>query len=143
MTGGSPNGIWVCVDSYSDGIPVGRIYCTSLGVAENFRSTVDFLTRIEQLLSIERSPQHFNTMRTFAPVLGPLPDPPAIMLPRVGKLATLELKILFRQNASWQGKLLWKERKQEQHFRSVLELIFLMDSALGGMDTPLDKEYPA
>ena len=49
---------------------------------------------------------------------------------RKGRLATFELKILFRQHASWQGTIVWKEGRQEQSFRSVLELVHLMDSAL-------------
>ena len=104
---------------------------------------VGFLTRVEQLLAIENTPQPFNAVRTFAPVMSLLPDPPAIMTPRVGKLATLELHILFRLNASWQGSVRWLETKQEQHFRSVLELIFLIDSALGGANPNLSNEYPA
>ncbi|MBQ3122632.1 MAG: hypothetical protein IJC14_00585 [Firmicutes bacterium] len=47
-----------------------------------------------------------------------------------GKLATFNIKILFRQNASWQGLCGWLEGKQEQSFRSVLELFFLLHSAL-------------
>jgi len=39
---------------------------------------------------------------------------------------------MFRQHASWQGGVLWVEGKAEQSFRSALELILLMDSALGG-----------
>ena len=133
----------VCIDSYEDGVLVGRIYNSNLGEAGSFQSMVEFLSRTEQLLSIEDSPQAFNRVRTFRPTLSPLPDTNAIMMPRVGKLATMELHILFRQNASWQGSILWMEGKQEQHFRSVLELIFLIDSALGGAKTTLSNEYPA
>lgn len=49
---------------------------------------------------------------------------------REKNLAVFEIRVLFRQNASWQGSLLWRERKLEGHFRSVLELMRLMDSAL-------------
>lgn len=133
----------VCIDAYNDGVLTGRIYNSRFGEAESFRSTVGFLTRMEQLLAIEDSPQSFNAVRTFAPVISLLPDPPALAYPRVGQLATMELHILFRQNASWQGSIRWLEEKQEQHFRSVLELIFLIDSALGGAGTNLNSEYPA
>lgn len=40
------------------------------------------------------------------------------------------MRILFRQNASWQGSVLWREGGQEERFRSALELVLLMDSAL-------------
>ena len=49
-----------------------------------------------------------------------------------GEAATFALRILFRQNASWQGSITWLEGEAEQSFRSVLELILLMDSALRG-----------
>ncbi len=45
-------------------------------------------------------------------------------------LATFQINVLFRQNASWQGSLLWKEAEMEASFRSVLEMIGLMDNAL-------------
>lgn len=45
-------------------------------------------------------------------------------------LAMFQIKILFRQNSSWQGNLIWQERELEAPFRSVLELIGLLDSAL-------------
>ena len=40
------------------------------------------------------------------------------------------MRVLFRQHASWQGELLWLEKDARQSFRSALELITLMDSAL-------------
>ena len=47
-----------------------------------------------------------------------------------GEKATFFLKVLFRQNAGWQGSVTWLEGGQEQSFRSVLELLGLLDSAL-------------
>lgn len=47
-----------------------------------------------------------------------------------GVLATFKINVLFRQNASWQGSIVWLEREMESQFRSVLELILLMDSVL-------------
>jgi hypothetical protein len=40
------------------------------------------------------------------------------------------VRVLFRQNASWQGSLTWLEEGKEESFRSVLELLLLMHSAL-------------
>jgi hypothetical protein len=45
-------------------------------------------------------------------------------------MATFFVRIIFRQNASWQGSVLWLEGQREQRFRSALELIFLLDNAL-------------
>ena len=49
---------------------------------------------------------------------------------REGKLGTFALRVLFRQNASWQGSVTWLEENREESFRSALELIWLIDSAL-------------
>lgn len=42
--------------------------------------------------------------------------------------------MIFRQHTSWQGVVIWLEQQMEQSFRSVLELILLMDSALRSRD---------
>ena len=41
---------------------------------------------------------------------------------------SLELEVLFRQNYSWQGRLRWLEGGQEAVFRSVLELMILIET---------------
>lgn len=38
--------------------------------------------------------------------------------------------VLYQQNNTWQGEVLWAERNERQNFRSTLELMRLMDSAL-------------
>ena len=55
-------------------------------------------------------------------------------------LASFEISILFRQNASWQGSVVWMEKATSAEFRSVLELIFLIDSVLSGMDTAIEAQ---
>ena len=60
------------------------------------------------------------------------PERPPEEAVQEGKLATFSLSILFRQNATWQGTVAWLEGGKSQSFRSVLELVFLMDSALRG-----------
>jgi hypothetical protein len=44
---------------------------------------------------------------------------------------TFLIKINYRQNASWQGTIKWLETNTEKNFRSALELIKLMDDAVG------------
>ena len=35
-----------------------------------------------------------------------------------------------QQNGTWQGSVTWVEEQREQHFRSALELLKLIDGAL-------------
>ena len=48
-----------------------------------------------------------------------------------GKAATFAIRIQYRNNASWQGTVKWIEGEAEECFRSMLELFWLLDSALG------------
>ena len=43
---------------------------------------------------------------------------------------TFIVKVHECQNATWQGSISWTERGVTKHFRSALELIKLIDSAL-------------
>lgn len=45
-------------------------------------------------------------------------------------ISTFSIKILFRQNSDWQGRISWCEGRTEENFRSVIELITIMDDAL-------------
>jgi len=44
--------------------------------------------------------------------------------------ATFEISVKFQQNSTWQGQILWAEKNMKQSFRSVLEMLRLMDEAL-------------
>ena len=43
---------------------------------------------------------------------------------------TFVLKIMNRQNSTWQGTVTWVEENKTQNFRSALELLKLIDGAL-------------
>lgn len=43
---------------------------------------------------------------------------------------TFIVKVLFRQNATWQGTIQWIEGRQTKQYRSLNELLKLMDEAL-------------
>ena len=120
--------VLICVDSYEGGVPRGRLYLPGQQ-GQRFDSLSQLLLRAEQLLE-QGGAQSFTIPRIFA-LAKPLRSAPcdADELAR-GKAATFEMRVLFRQHASWQGELLWLEKDARQSFRSALELITLMDSAL-------------
>ena len=118
----------VCVDDRQDGRFSGRLYNPYWEGGVPFSSVMEFLTRMEALLDQMQFPQSFTAKRAFAgpPGQGPVSQPLDM---RQGREATFYLKVLFRQNASWQGTVKWVEAGQEESFRSVLELLLMMDSA--------------
>ena len=119
----------VCIDSCENGVLTGRLYNPFLNEGKTFQSIMQFLLEMEQLLNSMDFPQPSSSILTFQPMEERSTGPPERTY-RMGEAATFEVRILFRQNVSWQGSLCWLEARQEQHFRSVLELIFLIDNAL-------------
>ena len=103
-----------------------------------FDNLTQLLIRMEGLLDALDFPQRSMEGRAFdqpeqrAAAGAPRPAPEA--LGEQKPLATFQLSVLFRQNASWQGSLTWLERAGEARFRSVLELVGLLDSALAAWE---------
>ena len=123
------NKILVCIDTYERGVPTGRFH-SGYTAAEPFESLTQFLLKMEDALDDRQLPQAYTTQRTFSDLLDPMPNPAGTDSLRKGHKATFEISILFRQHTSWQGMIRWQEGNAEQSFRSALELIRLMDSAL-------------
>lgn len=119
----------VCIDSYINDVPAGRFYNTCLPEGRVFQSLAQLLQEMEQILDNMDFPKAFTEVRSFtAP--SELPRQTCPPQQQTGRLATFSIRILFRQNMSWQGTVTWLEGQQEQSFRSVLELILLVCNAL-------------
>ena len=83
----------------------------------------------------------FDLKEEIAAMLDPLPEgsrPDGIIIPRsfhvaVGNYgpATFVVRILFRRNATWQGTVSWREKRSQVNFRSFMELLLLMQEAVG------------
>lgn len=119
----------ICVDSYQADRFQGRIYNPFISGAERFESLMQMLLKMDCLLDEKKFPQSYVAKRKFSPM-----DQPPIAGHEQGtyqgKFATFAVRVLFRQNASWQGSVAWLEGGRDESFRSVLELLFLMNSAL-------------
>lgn len=121
----------VCIDSYDGGVPAGRFYNPSCKEGKTFRSLSQLLIKMEDMLDDMKFPQSFTMARTFSSTAaGSGSGAPGSDQGQSGELATFAVRVLFRQNASWQGEVSWLEGKREESFRSVLELILLMDGAM-------------
>lgn len=124
----------LCVDTYENGILAGRLYYPGLESGSMvFHSLVELLVRVEDLLDEAKFPQSYTAKRFFVPLPKDFSDRNAPeLMEQAGKRATFVVRLLFRQHASWQGSVIWLEGKGEQNFRSVLELVLLLNNALGG-----------
>lgn len=121
----------VCVDSYVNREMRGRAYHPLLGEGGRpFLSVMQLLVDLDCAMDEANYPQSFTSHRTFArPQEGATAEARAKGQEH-GEIATFIIRVLFRQHASWQGTVAWVEGGIEETFRSVLELLLLLDSAL-------------
>ena len=127
--------IMIYVDSYDNGVPTGRFHIASKREAVPFHSLSQLLLGINRCLDEENFPQAFSELRKFQSPRKPFGSLLGGAVQKKGELATFSVRLLFRQNASWQGMITWVENDMEEYFRSVLELIMLLDNAMtSGVD---------
>ena len=124
--------IRLCVDDYESGVLSGQAYFPALDQKSRpFRSFVEFLLETEDAMDRESFPQSYTAKRFFSTGYAREDSRLNVEKTEKGKRGTFDIRMVFRQHASWQGTVTWIEGRGEQSFRSVLELIRLIDSALG------------
>lgn len=132
--------VCICIEDYRNTEISGRLYHTDLPGEYLFANSGQLMLGIESLLNAVNYPEASTEPRTFRDSGGvndmqeerPHPTENAKTAPLnvQGKLATFIVHAQYRQNTSWQGSLLWLEENKKQFFRSELELLKLIDSAL-------------
>lgn len=122
------------VYSYENKNMTGALSNLRLDHALYFDNTAQMLFGIEQIIEAVQFPQANMEARSFAQVSDAADGAKTFKLKEDdGKktpVATFKLNVMFRQNASWQGSLVWLDDNSEVQFRSVLELVQLFDSVL-------------
>ncbi len=120
----------VCIDSCEHDIMAGRIYNPYIPDGLFFESLMQFVSEMETALDeIDKkhlSQKSINVIDFSATDKGSYTP---------GALATFAVRVLFRQNASWQGCVTWLEGKEEQSFRSALEFIMLINQVIKSNET--------
>lgn len=134
--------IGICIDEYDGGEMHGRLYNFAGDEPVEFNSVMALVKGMSSILDEGQFPQATMQCRGFSKKSVNVParetrmaDPRVSSFNKVnirGKKATFRAKIMFRQNASWQGSLYWVEKNREENFRSVLEFMMLMDSSFEG-----------
>ena len=130
MKGEFDRTIMIYIDSYEDRIPAGRFQIVSHQDAQPFKGLCQLFLGINDMLDQNNFPKSFFELRKFNEPFEQSNLSTVLSNQISSKLASFRIRILFRQNASWQGSVYWIEGNQEVFFRSVLELIVMMDDAL-------------
>ena len=121
----------------------GVLYSKYLETPYEFSDFMGLIGKMEEVFDSKGFPEVFMMPRTFE--LSTLQgknqeedrdktmknEMTSIIRPELNSSkCTFEITVKFRQNATWQGQILWAEKNQKQNFRSVLEMLKLMDGAL-------------
>ena len=151
---GTPNGVVVCVDSVSDFCFQGLVYHGYRKSGKQFGSADELVFYMQDLFDRINFPYPGNTIRSFVAGNGKKNvsqkenreavrsnrmikkgGPERIMtdkelLSKHGDIGTFIVRVQQRQNSTWQGRITWTEENQTLCFRSIWEMIHLIESAI-------------
>ena len=139
------------ITAYQQGLIQGTLYSNYLEEPYVFVDLLKMISKMEEVFDTTGFPQAFLSPRSFKggklaskkhQVEGSVLLNQSEQPNQVGNQCTFEVAVRFRQNATWQGQILWAEKNIKQNFRSVLEMIKLMDEALNdSADGENSKEW--
>ena len=132
--------------SYEDGFLEGIIYSEYYNRQRKFYDLCGMLSAMESLYDTLSFPQATYQHRSFTCATKFRGTPENEEMNSMARRtqakgeATFVIHVQFRQNATWQGTIQWVDEKKEQHFRSTLEMLRLLDDALADGNTRVDWE---
>ena len=133
------NMVMVCVDGVENGDICGRYFHRYKKEETFFPDSATLVIEMERFYDAIGYPQAATKTRKFmererekVPAkehMTVIYDSQTLMQFR-GKLATFLVGVTSRQNASWQGDVVWMEQKIRKHFCSDMELVVFVDDAV-------------
>ena len=150
---GTQNGVVVCINHRTPYSMSGYCYHSYSSVPMSFETLEQLLFYMEDLFNDLEFPFPSTNERSFEPsetqASGKTQTPrykqpktrekimnDEELLMQHGDLGSFIIRVQHRQNSSWQGRLTWVEKDQTVNFRSIWEMVKLMESALNTMGNP-------
>lgn len=104
-----------------------------------FSDLTEAILKMGEILDVYAPAQLPSPIRSFEKVKRKGEEPSVLELSGEGKEyrrtekkeEAFYIRVHCRQNSSWQGEIRWQNGRQKMYFRSVLELLRLLDSAFG------------
>ena len=145
---GAPNGVVLCVNKSSHGRIGGELYHSYSLVPVPFENEEQMVLSMERLYDWLKFPHRGTNSRTFVPVRvtgDTTKERKRIMsdealLSKHGDMGTFIVRVQHRQNSSWQGRITWMEQDKTIYFRSIWEMIKLIESAVDTVSEPEEVE---
>ena len=135
---GTPNGIVVCVDRLNAMGCDGRFYHAYQEEETPFFGLGEMLFRMEHFFDEINFPRRSNNVRDFTEkervyVADKHKDKVVSdqeLLAHRGKQETFIVRVQHRENNSWQGRITWADKNKTLTFRSIWEMVHMMENAL-------------
>mgnify|MGYP007101846028 CR=1 FL=1 len=145
---GAPNGVVICVNLARRGRISGELYHSYSLSPIPFENEEQMILTMERLYDWLKFPHRSTNSRTFVPVRltgDSTKERSRIMsdealLSKHGDMGTFIVRVQHRQNSSWQGRITWMEQDKTIYFRSIWELIKLIESAVDTVSEPEEDE---
>ncbi len=148
---GAPNGVVLCIREYHPDSLRGELYHSYSAEALPFENAQEMILEMERLYDRLNFPHPGTNERSFTTSQkngDHITEKDKIMkdeelLSKHGDLGTFIVRVQHRQNSSWQGRITWMEKDKTINFRSVWEMVKLIESAVESTDTSIDEEERA
>ncbi|GEM_PF-2395425 len=128
------------VDQYEDSVIKGIVTWGNDTQGQVCVGFLDFIRQMESIFEIQGAPVASVNKRILTGDRQ-FPDVQREACGcRNGKLATFAIRVQYRQNASWQGRMVHKETKEKYVFRSFRQLMNQICTILG--EEPVDDTAP-
>lgn len=115
------------IDSYEEKTMVGKLESPVWRNCKRFNGTTQLLMMVDQLLNTAEMESQSKVeedicygQNTWDDKHDDEPVP----------LAQFSVRVLYSRDTSWKGTVYWLDNKAAAHFRSVCELLILLDGAL-------------
>ena len=148
---GTPNGVVVCIEQVQPGGHVSGVFYTAYRQEGIIFHTVDeLLFGLEHFYDWINFPRQSTNSRTFkgtSYVVNFRKGRKKVMtdeelLEKRGELGSFVIRVQHRQNSSWQGRITWMEEDKTMSFRSIWEMIKLMEDAVNMNGDVQDITWP-
>ena len=144
---GAPNGVVLCVDRISGDMIEGCFYHSYSTEPVPFSGTRELTLRMEKLYDYLHFPFPGTNQRSFFTAEAPsrltkerikvMTDDE--LLTKHGDIGTFIVRVQHRQNSTWQGRITWMEENKTVQFRSVWEMIKLIEGAVDHVSSQEDS----
>lgn len=150
---GAENGAVFCADHVEDGKICGKAYHSYRREPLEIRGIEQLLSELEKFYDSICFPHPGVDERSFQEKARKKQGRERRMkvmsdeelLRRHGELGTFIIRVQHRQNGSWQGRITWTEKDKTVYFRSVWEMVKLIEGALdadeGQEEKPLKDHW--